>query len=368
MVIMRRFVLALLAVAVGCGTSNPSPTANGGRSATGALVFAAVQDDGTVAVVDDSTGTRLRTIDCAEGMAGTSMMYMVHNVYAAADGRFVWATAPAMSDASMTMPDELLQIDVSSLTIAKRIDLGPGLFPAHVVTDGDHGYVTAFDGDAVLDVDLAAGTIARTIPLLPNTKPHGLRLTHDKKTLIVAGNGIGVIAIVDVASGNPEYVNVPSSAVQTAVTPDDKTALATLYDARKIAKIDLATRALTVIDLPADSAGPVQIEVTVDGTHAWIADQGVLGQKPAGHRLYRMNLETGAIDLTAEVAAGPHGVAIDGDRVWTTLTVDGLVQSIDAETGAVITTTPVGRTPNGIAVVARASIASERNFRQQRPE
>jgi DNA-binding beta-propeller fold protein YncE len=350
MVIKGCFVFTLLAAAVGCGTSNPSPSADGGGRATGALVFAAVQDDGAVAVVDAVTGTRLRTIDCAEDMGGAPMMYMVHNVYA--DGRSVWATAPAMSDASMTMPDEILQIDVASLSIVKRIDLGAGLFPAHIVTDGDHGYVTAFDGDAVLDVDLAAGTIARTIPLLQNTKPHGLRLTHDKKTLVVAGNGIGVIAIVDVASGNPSYVEVPSSAVQTAVTPDDKTALATLYDVRKIARIDLATHALTVLDLPADSAGPVQIEVTADGTHAWIADQGVLSQKPAGHRLYRMDIGTGAIDLTVDVAGGPHGVALDGDRVWTTTTVDGMVQSVDAVTGAVITTTAVGHTPNGITVVA----------------
>jgi YVTN family beta-propeller protein len=117
-----------------------------------------------------------------------------------------------------------------------------------------------------------------------------------------------------------------------------------------VARIDLASGSLSLFDLPPDSAGPVQIYPTPDGTHLWVADQGNLESRPAGNHLYRVRASDGATDLVATVGMAPHGVVVNenGTVVFATMLVDGTVQAVDANTGAVLRTTPVGQQPNGV--------------------
>lgn len=347
--------VAPLATACGSG-SNTTPTPDGSTQPSSDIIFAAVEDDGVVTAVDAATGKLIKTIDLSETMGSTTTRFDVHNVQGAADGTMAWATAmPTMdSDASMmTMPDELIGIDTASMSVKQRIPLGTNQHPAHVVLDGSVAFVTAFDGNAVLKVDLAVGQVSQTIALPTGTKPHGERLTPDHKTLVVAGMGTGAIVLIDVATAAVQSFALPAPAVQTAVLPDGSAALATIYSTKQIARLDLSSKTLQLFSLPAEAVGPAQLYPTPDGMFVWIADQGVTNNQPAGSHLYRMDAMSGAVDLTANVGAAPHGVVVneDGSIVWSTMQNDGTVQSIDAKTGAVLTTASVGKTPNGITCV-----------------
>lgn len=336
-----------------CGSSTVSPPTPPSGTVRD-MIFVAVEEDGTVAALDGKTGALVKTIDLSEASMGMMTKYDVHNVQAAPDGKTAWVTAmpsmPADAGPSMPMPDELIGIDTSSFAITKRISLGENQHPAHVVLDGTTAYVTAFDANALLVVDVASGKVTRSVPLPADTKPHGLRMTPDHKTLVLAGMGIGTIVLVDVPSFAIAAIPLPAPAVQAAVLPDGSAAFVTIFRTMQVARLDLATRAVTLLDLPKGSVGPLQVYPTPDSKHIWVADQGNLEGRAAGNHIYRLSTVTGTTDLTVDVGSAPHGLVVnaEGTRLWATIVDDGTVDEIDANSGKVLVTTPVGTKPNGI--------------------
>jgi outer membrane protein assembly factor BamB len=345
---MRTTRVSLLLVAAvlhtSCGADEPTaPPAP-------EMIFVAVEGDGVIAALDAAGGSLLAAIDLTEELHGETVRYDVHNVQAAPDGRMVWATAmPKATAARHAMPDVLVGVDVWRLEVRRRIELGLDVHAAHVVVAGGNAYVSGTNLDQILVVDLDEGVVTERIALPAGAGPHGVRLLPDAGALVVAGMG-GSLHLVDLASGGVESWALPGRAVQAAALPDGSATFATIYDTRQVARLDLASRTLTLFDLPAGAAGPVQLYPTPDSAHLWVADQGMLDGDPAGAALYRLDAATGAVDLTAAVAAGPHGVVVnqDGTRVWTTTVVDGAVQAVDGATGQVLSTTPVGVGPNGL--------------------
>ena len=310
-------------------------------------IVVAVEGEGAVAVIAEADGSLLGKVPFAVG----AQDYDVHNVQGDPDGHTVWATAMPMDDSGMSMKDdELVGMDTADLTITKRIPLGSMQHVAHVVTDGQLAWVTAKDGNVVFEVDLAAGEVVRTLALSAGTGPHGLRQTPDGSKLIVAGWDGHTLDVIDLASGDVTAYDVGGIAVQAAVLPDGSAAFVTVYDTKQVARLALDTNTLELIDLPAGSAGPVQIYPMPDSSGVWVADQGNVGGDPAGESLYLLDGATGAVKLTATVSPAPHGVVVsdDGAMVWTTTVVNGTVDRVDAATGEVVSSTPVGDEPNGI--------------------
>lgn len=340
-----RSVLALSLLAA-CGGAPPT-------SSTSQL-FAAVEGDGTVAVLDGASGRLLRTIDVSDSAQSPPVRFMTHNVQADAD-RTVWVTAMPLVDADASdeaRADELIGIDRETFAIVARIKLSDHhVHAAHVVTWAGRAYVTLNAGDGVAVVDLAQREVLRTIPLPAGTGPHGARLTHDGRLLVVAGLGSSTIEVIDTGTDAVMSYPLPGQAVQVAVLPDDSAAFATLGNTRQVARLDLSSRALTVADLPADSQGPVQIYPMPDGRSLWVADQGDPEAGKPGSSLYEIDAQSGQPLRTVAVAPGPHGVVVSGDgkRVFTTTVVEGTVQAIDVARGVVVSTTVVGDEPNGIS-------------------
>jgi DNA-binding beta-propeller fold protein YncE len=347
---MKRLLLSIICVtAVGCTNDGPAePLAED-------LIFAAVEEDGTLAVLDGETGALLRTVDLSESAHGEQVRFEIHNVQAAPDGRTVWLTAMPSEQggghADEPMPEQLIGVDAVGLSVTARIELGSDLHAAHVVISGATAYVTANEADEVVVLDLAQGSVQRSISLPTGTGPHGARITADGRTLVVAGMGDGSLHVIDTSSVAVTSVALPGRAVQTAILPDGSTAFATIYDTRQVARLDLASGELVLFDMPLDSAGPVQLYPTPDGQSVWVADQGMLEGDPPGDTLVQLDAATGEVLRVASVDPAPHGVVLDeaGTRVWTTTLVNGTVQSIDAISGALLTTTSVGNKPNGIS-------------------
>lgn len=311
-------------------------------------VVVAMEEEGAIAVISEVDGALLGKVSLADG----EQAFDVHNVQGDPDGRTAWVTAMPVDNGGMSMADEeLIGVDTVDLTVVKRIPLGSMLHVAHVVTDGSLAWVTAKDSDELLEVDLAAGTVLRRIALPEGTGPHGLRRTPDGSKLIIAGWDGHSLVMVDVGSGVATAHDVGGIAVQSAVLPDGSAAFVTVYDTKQVARLALDGGEVELIDLPAGSAGPVQLYPMPDSSGVWVADQGFVNGDPAGESLYLLDGQTGALRLTATVASAPHGVVVseDGSAVWTTTLAEGTVDRIDTATGERLSSTPVGDGPNGIS-------------------
>lgn len=56
------------------------------------MIFAAVEDDGTLTVLDGDTGALLRKVDLSIAAHEAPVRVTAHNVQAVPDGRAVWGT------------------------------------------------------------------------------------------------------------------------------------------------------------------------------------------------------------------------------------------------------------------------------------
>lgn len=343
---MKKLVIGLGIVAA----CQPGKSDDSAGSEDGACIAAAVEEEGAVALLD-AEGSLLGKVDLGTEVDGMAVAADVHNVQTLSDGAHLLATVMPAGDMEMEgMVEELVIVDVASASVEGRITLGEDLHVAHVVTDDALAWVTAYEADLVLEVDLEAGAVTRSFALPAGTNPHGLRRLPDGSGLVVAGMGDGSMHLVDLDSGEVQSWDLDGRAVQAAALPDGSAAFASIYDTKQVARLDLATYELTVFDLPEDAVGPVQIYPTPDSAGLWVADQGYLEGDSAGEHLYRLDAATGEVTLTANVSPAPHGVVVraNGAEVWTTTLVDGTVDRVDAASGELLSSTAVGDGPNGI--------------------
>jgi DNA-binding beta-propeller fold protein YncE len=307
-------------------------------------VVVAVQDESAVAFVTEEGVEKL-------DLATDGSAWMVHNVQIVPDGRTALATAmPADHGEATDRRDQLVVLDLVRRDLAARCELDHGLGAAHVVTDGQTAWVTAYDQDRIVVIDVATCATTARWPLPPATRPHGLRLSATGDALYVAGMGDGSLHRVDLANGDVTSWDLPGSAVQVAVLPDGSAVWVTLIDTVQAARFDVASEEIAIFDLP--GLGPAQIYPSPDGGSVWIADQGL--EDYPGRELLRLDAVTGEVTGRVTVGEGPHGVVVspDGSTVWTTTLRDGTLDRVDAGALELVGSTPVGDGPNGLSVTA----------------
>lgn len=93
---------------------------------------------------------------------------------------------------------------------------------------------------------------------------------------------------------------------------------------------------------------PIQLFVTPDGHHVYVAHQGT--ETHHDNTVSVIDTRTGAVTATIVTGAGAHGVVIsdDGTRAFISNIVDNSVSVIDTATQRVLRTIEVGPGPNGI--------------------
>jgi YVTN family beta-propeller protein len=324
------------------------------------------EDDGTVSFVDVDRAEVSATVATSVGSGKDLQQFLVHNAQTSPTGDVVWVTAPpsghgaghAHSHEQMGRDEFLLGIAVDTKSIKTRINLGSGLHVAHAVIsdDGATAYVTAFEDDSILVVDLRGGRVERKISVKKGSGPHGLRMCAGK--LFVAnmkGKSLAIIDVNDIKNGPIQYVPLGGMAVQTACSPDGKVAYASLFDTRSIAEYNAETKQLKKYKLPKGAQGPVQIFLGVDG-RLWIADQGILLNRPASNNLYSLDPKKGDFK-NIKVGYGAHGVAVSdsGDQILVTNASDNTVTLISEKNGdRIMKTISVGKKPNGITFIHKA--------------
>ena len=334
-------------------------------------VYVALEGEGTVAVLNPQTRQVITKVDLVDRAAAPPVQYMAHNVQVAPNGKTVWVTANAMvgehdmggEETHMTgaknMPDQALVIDPLTDTVVQRISLGQDSHLAHVVVapDSSTAYVTAQGTGELYRINAATFVLDASISLGAGSGPHGLRISTDGSRVYVALLDGRALAVVDARSDDVTTYPVPSGVVQTAVTPDDRLAFASLYTTKQILRFDVASQTLSLIDLPAGAKGPVQLAVTPDSRYVYIADQGYYFNEPTSTLVYRLDVEKSVVDQTVEAGSGPHGIVVDrqGTFAYVTNLLSNDVSIIEIATGHEVARVPVGAMPNGISIWNRST-------------
>ena len=284
-----------------------------------------------------------------------------------------------------------------------------------ITPDGRRAYVTSYgtattDGNNVMVVDLAAGTMMTTIPVGPN--PSTVAIAPDGRHAYVGvqGGGAGrtnsTVAVIDTASnvvtanvlvglnpydvavspdgqqvwvainGSPSTPSTTVSAIDTAtntvratvavgfapggitISPDGRRAYVTNSGSQAapgstVAVIDTETD-LVRATVPVGQV-PMRVAVTPDGTAAYVTDVGT--QALPGTTISVIDTADGTLSSTIPVGLGPYDLAPspDGRRFYVTepgtnSNPGASIAVIDTEARALVAVVPVGSMPIGLAV------------------
>jgi len=337
----------LMSLSVGCLVASgcSSKTSDTPASAASTKVYVAMEDDSAVVVLDGKDLRVLSTIALGD--------FMAHNVQVAPDGKTVWVTAVAMEmDGGMAMDDEVVVIDPNGDRITDRIKIGTEVHPAHVVLSPDSrmAFVTGSTKNELIRIDASTKTILDRTSLGHGDGAHGARVSPDGSNIWIAEIGGKCVAKAAAGGAKVDHVMLEGQAVQTAVTKDGKWIFASVYDTKKVARIDAATSDVTYAPLPAEAQGPVQLYPTPDGKTLLVADQGILAGRPSSDKLYFLDIAASTISGSVVVGKGAHGVVAFGDRAYVTGLEDGSVTAVDLASRTAVASVKVGKKPNGISV------------------
>ena len=333
------FVVALSSAACG-GGRDETPTTQSKKD----RVFVADEDSGSISVVEEGTNAVLKTI----ALPTTPDMFMPHNVQVAPDGKSVWVAAAPMTEGGV---EKAFVIDPATGEITADIELGKELHVAHVVLDAtsSKAYVSANEGNAVVEIDAKTKTVVRTIDLGADRGPHGMRFCRGN--LWIANMTGKTLAQLDPASGSVTEIDVGGVAVQTACAPNGKYVFVSLYDTKEVVRYEIETKKLTRVALPAEAQGPVQLYPSADSKTLWVCDQGILLGRPASNLLYAVDVEALQVTGKVEVGQGAHGVVLsdDGALAYVTNLAANTVSVVDTAKLQSVATIDVGTKPNGIS-------------------
>ena len=386
--------MSLSLIVAGCGNKQPSTgtedkdagqntTTEERTTSTGSYYFTA-NEGGSISKIDQATNEVVDTIK-AEGA--------VHNVQVSPDGKILGATlVPGMghgeeatsessahtdSHAAMTDDhaamaanqgnDQNMNMDEQSNADGHSMDMrGFALFyntqtnelinkvqvgnhPAHIVftSDGKYALVTNNEDHNVSVIDMNTFAVTKTVET--GKGPHGFRISADDKFAYIANMGEDTVSVISLESFKEEKkIQVGETPVTTGVTGDGKTLVVTLNSENSLAIVDLATNAVTKVEV---GAGPAQVFIQPDGKFAFVANQGT-AENPSTS-VTKVDVESKTAVATIETGKGSHGVVVSPDSkfVYVTNMFDNTVSMIDNDQNKVIQTVEVGETPNGISLM-----------------
>lgn len=276
--------------------------------------------------------------------------------------------------------------------------LPTGFGPHEVVLSGDGALAVVTDygtgprpGNTLTVIDVAAQTVARTIPLGDYTRPHGIVFLPSDSVVAVTSEAARAVVLVNVHTGAivRTVSTGKSGSHMVGVAADGVQAWTGDIGSNTVTELDLRLgKALRSIDVPEQ---PEAINITRDATEIWVgsnatgrvsvvdnytgavttAGEGfqwpyrilfspdgelVLIPDYRGEELRfiarRNREEIGRIKFTG---GGPQGIAIapNGRHAFLSLSREGRVAIIDVAERKVVGHIAVGETPDGIAYTTK---------------
>jgi PQQ-dependent catabolism-associated beta-propeller protein len=198
---------------------------------------------------------------------------------------------------------------------------------------GELAYVTNEDSQELSVIDTRRDSVVATIPV--GTRPRGVRVTRDGKTVFVA------------LSGSPKCPpTMPDEECEKLKADKTKDG---------IAVVDAGSRKVSRV-LPGGS-DPEAFDISRDGATLFVSNED------AGTASI-VDIASGKIRSTVPVGKEPEGVRLqpDGAVVWVTGETDNNVTLLDAKSGKVVGQIKVGKRPRDLAFTpdgSRAYVTAE---------
>jgi len=215
-------------------------------------------------------------------------------------------------------------------SLGGRSDTAAG---APAMPSGELVYVTNEDSQDLSVIDIRTDSVVATIPV--GTRPRGVRVSRDGKTVFVA------------LSGSPKC---------PPTMPDEECEKLTADKSKDgIAVVDVASRK-TVRVLPGGS-DPEAFDISQDGSTLFVSNEDADSASI-------VDIRSGKIRTTLPVGKEPEGVRLhpDGEVVYVTGETDHDLTLIDTRTDKVIGRIGVGKRPRDLAFTpdgSRAYVTSE---------
>lgn len=324
-----------------CGGS-PAPVVDTAPSTPlgGPAILVANKAEDTVSMHALPDGEELARVPTGDGP---------HEIAVAPDGR----TAVVSNYGEQVPGHTLTVIDLETRTVKATLELGDHRRPHGIayLPDGRRVVVTVEMSQAVLIVDVEAGTVVRAIRT-DQEGSHMLALAPGGARAYVASIGSGTLQSVDLlamTAGEPVAVAPATEAI--AVAPDGGEVWTSSLKDNVIVVLDadLVEKAR----IPAAGA-PIRITPTPDGTAMLVTNvQGSVVQvvDTAGHAVTPIAM---APQPGIGPTAAPLGTAVatDARTAYVSLIAEDRVAVIDLATRALTGHVPTGRGPDGLAYVA----------------
>jgi YVTN family beta-propeller protein len=298
--------------------------------------YVANNTDGTVTVIDTSSGTVVKTIPVGTFPYGVAVNQA---------GTFAYVTnagSDTVSVISTATNAVVATIPLTGLVSPMDIALSP---------DGKTAYVSC-SANAVAVIN----TAAKTFKTIAVTNPIGLAVTPTGAFLYVVSSSAGKVLVIStltnaVVATIPVGTNIPIGVV---ISPDGTTAYVTNYNAHTVTVIRTGNNVVAkTINV---SAGPFHEAVSPDGHWLYVANYNAGG----GNLVTVINTNTQTVAGTVVVGTGPNGLAFTQDSAFVGVTNESsnTVSVINTASRAVKQTIPVGKGPIGGAVLGPQTVST----------
>jgi DNA-binding beta-propeller fold protein YncE len=315
--------LALIATLAVADTGRP----------VGELVIVANKQAASVSIVEGLTGRNVATLPVGQGP---------HEVAVSRDGRWALVTnygGQGQGGNSLTL------LDLSTLTVARTIDLGEYRRPHGVQFIGAsrRAAVTSEVTQMLLIIDTDGGEIENAIPT-GGRGSHMVAITADGSRAWTANIPDGSVTEIDLARNTAlRQIPVATMTEGVGVTPDGRSVWVGSNNANTVSVVD-PTEGKVAVVLP--SAGfPYRVSMSPDGKYAVVP-------QPQGGVVRVFDVRTR--QELGEIATGdqPVGTAVspDGRTAYVSLQGTSQVAVIDLERRVELRRFSTGAGPDGIAV------------------
>lgn len=244
--------------------------------------------------------------------------------------------------------DSLSFIHPETYDTVGSVPTGRGPHEVEVSVDGKRAYVADYGGGAapgntITVVDLEKLEVSKTIDLGKHTRPHGLDVTADGKSLYVTCEGARALL----------RIALPEEEIAWAVSTDQDVShmVAVTADGKKAYVANIGSGSVTIVDTEKQEvvktlklmAGTEGIDVSPDGSQVWLSNRS------AG-TVSVVDTEKDEVVETLKCGGFPLRVKFtpDGKRVLVSCAKAGVVAVFDAATRKGLARIDVGTVPIGL--------------------
>ena len=274
-----------------------------------------------------------------------------HEVAVSADGSRAYVSDygayAVFKDGSRSGPGKTITVlDLKGGKVAATWDLGDYTKPHGIAVsrDGKSVWVTVEGAKAVLELDAATGKVRKAWKTGQDVS-HMVVATPDEKKLYVANIGSGSATVIDRASDAVKHMKTGEGAEGIDVSPDGKEVWVGNRAANTVSVISTASDEV-VASFESGGQMPIRVKFTPDGKHALVSNA-----RSASVSVFEA--ATRKLVEKVEVGAVPVGIQLtpDGKTAFVANTNDDKVSVIDVASRKVVASFSPGKEPDGMAWV-----------------